>query len=319
VNRLLMLMLSIVAIVVPISPVMGQQYPSKPIHLIIPFPPGLFSDVLGRLFADQLSKQMGQAVVVENRAGASGNIGASAVAKAAPDGYTLLLNSLNYVINPAVMPMPFDSFKDLVPVAMIAEGAPAVLAVPTSSKYKTLQDLIDDAKAHPDEVSFYTPGPGSSTHLLADLFAREAKIKVLLVPFKDGGLAALIGGQVSAGFTYTPSYLPQAEGGKLRGLVVASARRSPVAPSIPTTAELGFSTVDGNSFIGLMAPANTPTAVIERLNAAIAAILKDKGFVDRLAGMGMTPAQTTPEQFGRYMEQQVSKWAEVARATAEAK
>lgn len=293
----------------------SDAYPNKPIRFIVPFPSGGFSDILGRFVGQKLSESVRQPVVIDNRPGASGNIGAEIVAKAPPNGYTLLINSLNYVINPSVLQLPFDPLKDFVPVSLIADGPPLIMVVNPASAYRSVQDVITLARSKPGQLNFATAGPGTSTHLAAELFRTMAGIVIVLVPYKGGTaeFSSVVSGETAVNFPLLPAALPLLQGGRLRALAVTSAKRSPALPELPTMAESGLPGFEAANFLGLVAPANTPRSIILKLHIEIASMSRQRDFVERLERFGMQPVGSTPDEFEKFIEQQIRKWAGVVR------
>jgi tripartite-type tricarboxylate transporter receptor subunit TctC len=297
------------------QPSSASTYPNKPIRFVVPFPPQGFSEVIGRIIAEKLSVTVQQPVVSDVRPGASGNIGAAIVAKAAPDGYTLLVNSFNFVANPGAMVLPFDPIRDFAPVSLVADGMPIIFVVNRSSPYKTLQDLLAAARARPGALNFATAGRGTSSHLAIEMLKASTGIEVTQVPYKGTLLSftALMGGDITASIAYLSSALPLLRGGQLRGLATTGTRRSPSVSDLPTMTELGFKDFTMTGFVGLLAPAKTPRAIIERLNRELAGVARQKDFADRLALYDMQPVTTSPEAFGSYLEKEIARWTKVLR------
>jgi tripartite-type tricarboxylate transporter receptor subunit TctC len=294
----------------------AQGYPVKPIKIIVPFPPGGTTDILAREIGNELTKAFGQAVVIENRAGAGGNIGADMVAKAAPDGYTLLMCTVGtHGINPGLYAkLPYDAVKDFSPVSNVAV-VPNMLVVHPSVPVKTVKELIALAKAQPGRISFASSGNGTSIHLSAELFKFMAGVDMLHVPYKGSGpaLADLIGGQVNIMFDNMPSSLPLVKAGKLRAIAVTTAQRSPALPDLPTMAEAGLPGYEAAAWFGVLAPAGTPREVIMRLNGAIVKALATPEMREKLAGQGAVAIGDTPEHFAAYIQAEIAKWAKVIR------
>lgn len=295
----------------------AQTYPGKPIRFVIPFPASGFSDILGRVVGQKLSESVGQPVVNDNRPGASGNIGADMVAKAQPDGYTLLVNAFNYVINPSVTTLTFDPIRDFSPISRIADGPAQVLAVGQSSPFKSLKDVIAYARAKPGQLNFATAGVGTSPHLAVELLRSMTGIDVVEVPYKGSVLAlsAVVSGEIGVSFPNIPVAMPMIKSGKLRGLAVSGAKRSTVFPELPTMAESGLPGFELSGFLGLLAPKKTPAAIVRRLNAEMVAMTKHADFIERLDGFGMQPVGSTPEAFELYMREQIARWSKVFAAT----
>jgi len=291
-------------------------YPSKPIRLVVPFPPGGATDILAREVAKHLTDAWGQSVVVDNRPGAGGNIGSELVAKAAPDGYTLEMGTVGtHAINASLYSkMPYDHIKDFVPVILVA-GVPNVLEVNPSLPVNSVQELIAYAKANPNKLNFASSGAGTSIHLSGELFKVMAGVQMTHVPYKGSApaLADLIGGQVQLMFDNLPPSLPQIKAGKLRALAVTSAARAPALPDVPTVAEAGLPGFEASSWFGLLAPAGTPPAIVTKLNAEIAKWLTSPEAKEKLASVGANIAGGTPEDFARHIQAETAKWAKVVK------
>lgn len=277
----------------------AQNYPTKPVKVIVNFPPGGVADVLARLVAAPLQDALGQPVVVENRAGSGGNIGADAVAKSPADGYTLLMSSGGTVsVNPHIYPrMPFDPAKDIVPVASVARVAVFLVAKPTLP-VNTTQELISYLKANPGKLSYGSPGNGSSPHLAMEMFKSMTGTFVVHVPYRGAAPALndLLAGQID--FAFDPGIgLPHVRAGRLKLLAVGSPKRSPLFPDVPTVEEAGLKGFDADTYFGFYAPAGTPAAVITRLNTEINKILATPAVRERIAGLGGEAAPMSPQQF----------------------
>lgn len=294
------------------------QYPNKPIKMVVPFPAGGTTDILARAVAGVLQKSLGQAVIVENRAGAGGNIGSDAVAKSAADGYTLLMGTVGtHAINVSLYPkMPYDAVKDFVPVSLVA-GVPNVLVAAPSFPVNSVKDLIDAAKKAPDKVTFASSGSGTSIHLSGELFKQLAGVQMTHVPYK-GSSAALpdvISGQVNVMFDNAPSVIQHIRGGKLKAVAVTSDKRSPALPGVPTIAESGLPGFEASSWFGVLAPAGTPKDIVDKLSGAIAKSLQTPEMKERLAGQGAVAVGNTPEQFGAHIKAEIEKWSKVVKAS----
>ncbi|HPV24988.1 MAG TPA: tripartite tricarboxylate transporter substrate binding protein [Casimicrobium sp.] len=294
------------------------QYPNKPIKMVVPFPAGGTTDILARAVAGELQKSLGQAVIVENRAGAGGNIGSDAVAKSAADGYTLLMGTVGtHAINVSLYPkMPYDAVKDFVPVSLVA-GVPNVLVAAPSFPVNSVKDLIDAAKKAPDKVTFASSGSGTSIHLSGELFKQLAGVQMTHVPYK-GSSAALpdvISGQVNVMFDNAPSVIQHIRGGKLKAVAVTSDKRSPALPGVPTIAESGLPGFEASSWFGVLAPAGTPKDIVDKLSGAIAKSLQTPEMKERLAGQGAVAVGNTPEQFGAHIKAEIEKWSKVVKAS----
>ena len=286
------------------------EYPIKPIHLIVGFSPGGSADTVGRALAEGLSNRLGQPVVVENKAGANGNIAAEYVARSAPDGYVLYFPSIGHAVNASLYKnLPYDPVKDFTAIGAVF-SAPNILIVPASSPYKSVNELIAAAKANPGKLTFASSGSGTSVHLSAVLFEKMAKIDMIHVPYKGTGSAMpdVISGQVDMSFPNLPSGLPHVKSGSLRALGVTTAKRSAAAPSIPTIAESGLPGYDMATWYGLVAPANLPLKVRNRINKELQDVLADPKFKDKLIAQGADPMPGTPEQFAVFIKSEIEKW-----------
>jgi len=293
---------------------LAQAYPSKPIRFVVPYPPGGPTDILGRAVAQTLTESLGQTVVVENKPGASGMIGAEQVAKAAPDGYTLLVNASIHVINPSLFSKPtFDAMQDFAPVTQIA-SVPLILVVGQSVQANSVKELIALAKASPGKLTFASSSVGAAPHLAGELLKRMAGIDIVHVPYKGSGPAMtdLIGGHVTMMIDSMPSSIPHVKSGKLKVLGVSTAKRTPSLPDTPTIAESlpGF---DIATWYGVWAPAKTPKEIVSRVSAEIAKGLKRADMRERLAGLGAEGVGSTPAEFAAYCESEFRRWAKVVK------
>ena len=294
------------------------QYPNKPIKMVVPFTAGGTTDILARAVAAELQKALGQSVIVENKAGAGGNIGADFVAKSPPDGYTLLMGTVGtHAINVTLYPkMPYDAVKDFVPVSLVA-GVPNVLVAAPSFAANSVKELIDAAKKSPDAVTFASSGSGTSIHLSGELFKQLAGVQMTHVPYK-GSSAALpdvMSGQVNVMFDNAPSVMQHIKGGKLKAIAVTSGKRSPALPNVPTIAEAGVAGFEATSWFGVLAPAGTPKDVIDKLSQSIAKSLQTPEMKERLAGQGAEAVGNTSEQFAAHIKTEIDKWAKVVKAS----
>ncbi len=298
------------------SPALAQVWPERPIRLIVPFPPGGGTDVISRQLAERIAANTGWTIVVENRAGAGGNIGLEAVAKAAPDGYTIGMGQAsNLAVNPALYAkMPFDPLKDLAPVASIASQG-LVVVVAAKSKFASLADLVAVARNSPDGVSLAHAGNGTIGHLAGEMLSRQAGARMLIVPYKGiaPAITELMGGQVDVLFGNPLAAMPLVTGGLLRPIAVSSARRLPALPAVPTVAESGFAGFEAVNWSGLVAPARTPDAVISRLNAEARAALQKPEMLERLALDGSEPFPGSAAEFGAFMRSELAKWGAIVR------
>jgi tripartite-type tricarboxylate transporter receptor subunit TctC len=293
-----------------------DDYPNRTVRIIVPFAPGGSTDVVARILADKLGTELKQSFVVENRAGAGGNIGADVVAKASPDGYTLLMGTTGVLaINKYLYKeMSFDPERDLVPVSYTSLIT-NILVVNPQVPAKTVSELVALARAKPGSLTFASSGAGSSTHLSAELFKSMAGVDILHVPYKGSSQAItdLMGGQVTMLFDNAPSSIPFVEQGKLRALAVTSTKRLPNLPDVPTLDEAGVKGYESLSWSGIMAPAGTPKRVIDKLNAAIEKILRDPDVKQRFASLGVDPVGGPPEAFSRHIRAESEKWARVVK------
>lgn len=298
-------------------PVAAQQYPSRPIRLVLPFAAGGLVDVPGRVIAQKLSESLGQPVIVENRPGAGSTIGADHVAKSKPDGYTLLLTSTTHVISANLYKsLPYDALRDFAPVMKIAEG-PYVLAVHPSLPARSVRELVALAKAQPDRIDYASSGNGSSQHLVGALFCSMSGARLTHVPYRGSDRATqdLIGGQVMVGFIGMPIALPHVKAGRLRALAVSTARRSPEMPGLPTLDEAGVPGYEATIWIGLLAPAGVPDDIISRLHAQVARVLSAPEARSSIASTGVEVSLATPGQFAAFVRAEHDKWARVVRDT----
>ncbi|MFL5032358.1 MAG: Bug family tripartite tricarboxylate transporter substrate binding protein [Xanthobacteraceae bacterium] len=299
--------------------VAAETYPERVIRIVNPFPPGGSVDVTARILAQKLSENLGQQVIVENRAGAGGNTGADSVAKAEADGYTLLFTAPGpLVINQTLYTkgLPFDPTRDFAPVALFAV-APIVLMVHPGVAAQNVQELIALAKAQPGNISFASAGNGSTNHLAGEMFKSMAKIDIVHVPYRGAGPAMndLIGGHVQMFFDLLPSSLPQIKTGKVRALGNAGAQRPAALANLPTVAEQGLPGFDASSWMGLVAPAKTPAPVLARLSEEIARVLKEPDMIVRIRELGSEPGHAFGAAFGTFMHAETAKWAEVIRTS----
>ena len=298
------------------GPALAQAYPAKPIRLVIPFPPGGPLDLAGRAIGQKMQEDWGQPVVVENKPGAGGNIGADAVAKSAPDGYTLVMGALStHAVNPHLFAkMPYDALKDFAPVSMVAI-TPNVLVVNPSVPANNVRELVALAKASPGKLSFASGSNGSAGHLAGELFKTLAGIDIVHVPYKGGAPAMqdLLGGQVQFMFDNLANSTQQLKAGKLKAFAVTTAKRSALAPELPTMAEVGVPGFDISTWYGIMAPAGTPPEVVRKLNAEIVKILASDDMRERLKAQGAEPAPMTPEEFTAFIRAEWNKYAKIVK------
>ena len=296
--------------------VLGQQYPSKPIRMVVPYPAGGGSDLLSRPVAQKLSEKFGQNVVVDNRGGATGMIGTDIAAKSAADGYTLLLGSVAEVaLNLAVYSkMPYNPERDLAAVSLIAIS-PLVLAVHPSLPARNVKDFITLAKKRPGEIGYSSSGSGSPHNIAGEWMKLLAKVNIIHVPFKGGGpqLVALLGGHVPSGFVALPVVAPHVKSGKLLALAVTSAKRSSAIPTVPTLDESGLEGLDVKQWWGILVPAGTPRDIVARLHTALVEIVKRPDIRARMAELGAEPAGTSPAQFGDFIRTEIAKFDRIVK------
>jgi tripartite-type tricarboxylate transporter receptor subunit TctC len=293
----------------------AQTFPSKPIKIIVPFPAGGTVDFFARVISSKLSDALGQSVLVENRAGAGGNIAAEAVAKAAPDGYTLLMGSEIIAINTSLYSkIGYDPVKDLAPITLVGT-VPNILIVHPGLPVNSVQELIALAKKSPGKISFASTGQGTSTHLSAELFKLMAQVDLLHVPYKGGppAIADLISGQVNMMFINMPTGISHVRSGKAKILAVSSIKRIPQLPDVPTVDQAGVKGFETAAWSGLYAPAATPTDIINRLNAEVVKILKQPSVREQLSAQGAEPVGDTPDEFSRFTLAEISKWAKIIK------
>jgi tripartite-type tricarboxylate transporter receptor subunit TctC len=295
-----------------------QAWPDRPVRLIVPFPPGGSTDIVARLLAEALQGRLGQPVLVENRGGAGGNIGADLVAKAAPDGHTLLLSAPGpFAINEHLYrSMPFDPERDLVPVALVA-AVPIVLVVPAGSPARSLADLIARARREPGKLAFGSSSIGGTNHLAGELLKSSAGIDIVHVPYRGAAPAMtdLIAGNLDLYFDNMPGVLPQLRDGRIRALAVAGATRATALPDLPTMAEAGLPGFEASSWFGLAAPGGTPAALVARIAAAVRAALAEPGLRAKLAAAGAEPGAMDPDGFARFVAAERARWGKVVQAS----
>lgn len=294
----------------------AQGYPNKPVRIIVPFTAGSATDILGRTIAQKLTETWGQPVVVENRPGAGGTIGAGVVAHSPADGYTLLVHSAAQAVNPAIYPtLPYDTVKDFVEVATLG-GQPNVLVVAPAAGYKSVADLIADAKKRPGALNFGSAGTGSGTHINGEKFKLAAGIDVVHIPYKGTpeAITDTMTGRVTYFFSPISSALPNIKEGKLVALGVSTAKRSSALPNVPTIAESGLPGFDYNLWIGMYAPAGTPQEIVDKINADVARMLATPEVKERLAALGAEPMIMSPAEFRKFMRDEMDDSAKVVKA-----
>jgi tripartite-type tricarboxylate transporter receptor subunit TctC len=292
------------------------DYPNKPVHIVVTFPPGGSADTVVRMVVPRLSAKLGQPVIVDNRPGAGGNIGLALVAKAQPDGYTLGVGAAGALSANVSLyeKMPFETLRDFKPVSMLA-AIPFVIVGNPSLPAKTQKELVALARSEPGKLSIAHGGNGTAMHLSAALFAQMADTKIVEVPYKGSGPAALgvLAGNVPLAVVDLPSSLQQIKAGKLIAFAVTSPQRLPQLPDVPTVSEAGLAGYDSTGWFGVVAPVGTPDAIVQRLNAEIVAALNDEQVKAGMRNLGVEPAATTPEQFGAYIRSETAKWAKVIK------
>lgn len=315
-RRLLSAVVAALALVLLAAPAMAA-FPERAVRIIVPFPAGGSNDVIARILGQRLSEIWGQPVVVENRAGAGGNVGAEGVARSPADGYTLLLAAPGpLAINPSLFQrMNFDPLKDFAPVALVA-SVPIVLAVNPQVRATSVAELIALAKAEPGKLHFGSSGAGSTNHLAGELFKTLAGINIVHVPYRGAAPAMndLVAGHIPFMFDNMPAVRPQVEGGRIRALAVAGAHRSPLYPDLPTMAEAGVPGFEASAWFGLVAPAGTPAEVMKVLVDTTAAVLKEPGIVARFAELGAEPGTVSGAAFGAFLKAESEKWSGIVRA-----
>jgi tripartite-type tricarboxylate transporter receptor subunit TctC len=296
----------------------AANYPSKPIRILVPFPAAGTTDILARAVGNEMQKAWGQPVVVENRPGAGGNLGSDVVAKAAPDGYTLLVGAVSpQAINVTLYPkMPYDVMRDFAHITLIAV-VPNLLEVHPSVPVKTVKELIDLAKSKPGALSYASSGSGTSIHLSAELFKSMAGVDMLHIPYKGSAPAItdLMAGQVQLMFDNLPSSIAQVKAGRLRAIAVTTLTRSPALPDVPTIAESGLPGYDASSWFGMHAPAGTPKDIVNKIHGVVAKALRTPEMIERLSTQGAQPVGNTPEEFTEFVRAEIAKWAKVVKAS----
>jgi tripartite-type tricarboxylate transporter receptor subunit TctC len=297
-------------------------WPNKPVRIVVPFAPGGTTDILARALAPELGRAFGQTFIIDNKPGAGGNLGADVVAKSPPDGYTLLMGTVGtHAINSALYPkLPFDPVKDFAPITLVA-GVPNVLvmnpAKAQAAKIASVADLIRYAKANPGKLNMASSGNGTSIHLSGELFKSMTGTYMLHFPYRGSGpaLLDLVGGTMDLMFDNLPSALPQIKSGKLKALAVTSAQRSAAVPDLPTIAEAGVKGFEASSWFGLLAPAGTPTDIIDRIQRETAKSFESAAFKDRLLSQGAIPGGQSPAEFAKFIAAESKKWAQVVKVS----
>jgi len=292
------------------------EYPNKPIRLIVPFPPGGGTDIVARVVANKLQEELKWTIVVENRPGAGGTIGLDVAAKAPADGYTIVMGQTsNLTVSPALYPrLTYNPVRDFAPVTTVAT-APLVLVTRTDSPFKTVADVISAAKAKPGEINFASPGNGTVAHLTGELFQKAANVKLEHIPYKGTAQAMtdVLGGKVELYMSSVPSAMSQIKSGKIRPIVVTSAKRSSDLPNVPTMHESGYKDFDAFTWFGLLVPAGTPAPVISRLNTEVNKVLARKDVQERISAEGGNVQGSTPEAFAALIKEEIPRWAVVVK------
>ncbi|MEY4598326.1 MAG: hypothetical protein RLZZ445_1123 [Pseudomonadota bacterium] len=304
------------ALIAPLSSG-AQQYPSKAIRFVVPFAPGGGTDIIGRIMAQGLNDVLGQPVVVDNRGGAGSTLGTEIVAKSPADGYTILFGNISLAFNATLYTkLRYDTLRDLAPVSLSAVQ-PNILVIHPSLPAKNLKEFIELVRASPGKYNYASAGTGAGTHLAAELLKLQTKIDIVHVPYKGTGpaLSDLLGGQINMMVSTFASALPHVRSGRMRALGVTTAKRSPAAPDVPTLIEGGVAGYDYSTWYGLLAPASTPKAVIEKLHAANRTVLARDDIKQKLESQGVDPVTNTPAEFSAYLKSETEKWGKVVKAT----
>ena len=295
----------------------AQAYPDRPIRLVVPFAPGGTNDIVARVSGVKLAEYLGQSVLVENRAGANAVIGTESVARAEPDGYTLLMVNINFAINPAMnLKLPYDALRDFSPISMLAVS-PVILVAAPSSPIGSVKQLIAYARENPGRLNYATSSAGSNTHVPMELLSSMTKLDMVPIHYKGGGPAMvdLLAARIPVGFGTMLSVLPYIKANRLRALAVSTSTRSAALPNVPTVAEAGVPGYDYAGWWGIVAPAKTPQPIIDRLSLAFREVQHQPFMRDRLSGEGAEPRTSTPEEFARFLADETGKWGKVAKAT----
>ncbi len=309
------LLVLLCSLLLPGSLAAQDPWPSKPLRMILPFPPGGGTDILGRLIGDRLAASLGQPVVTENRGGAGGNVGAEAAARSAPDGYTIVLVAPSLAISPTLYSkLNYDPVKDFAPVGLVA-SVPNVMVTHPSVPAQNLREFLELARAKPGGMNFGSGGSGTSNHLAGELLNLAAGIKLVHIPYKGVNLAmqGVLAGEVQLVFIGVPVPAPHIKAGRLRALAVLARERSPLLPEVPTAAEAGLPDFDVTTWYAILAPAGTPRPIIARLNAELVKMMQSPEMKERLAGMGTEPMTSTPEECAAYIRREIAKWGDVVR------
>ena len=308
-----LLLFAALAVAFPLS---AQEYPAKPVRILVGFAPGGATDIVARAVAPRLTAALGQQVIVENRPGAGSNIAAEIVARAAPDGYTLLMGTIAALaINPSLYgKVPFDPVEDFAPITQ-AGAMNNIIVVHPVLPVKTLKAFVALAKSRPGQINYATPGASSSAHLAGELFRKVAGIDIVPVHYKGGGQAIVdvLAGHVPVAFSSVPVVIPHVKAGKFKAIAVTTGKRAAALPDVPTVAETGYKGYEVNNWYGLLAPTGTPRPVIDRLNKEATGVLKSPDIAKFLSDHGHEPVTTTPEQFGAFIKSEITKWAKIVK------
>ena len=293
----------------------AQEYPSRPIHVVVPYTPGTGADILSRVLGPKIAERWKAAVVTDNRPGATGNIGATEAAKATPDGYTLLLTATSFTTNPALKPAPFDPVKDFAPISLLATGALGVYVNPEVPA-KNMRDFVSLVKSQPGKLYYSSPGNGGPQHLAMELLKLENGMDIIHVPYKGaaGAIADLVGGHVQAMISALQTVAPHVQSGRLRMLAVMSAKRSDAFPDVPTLKEAGLPEMEVETWYALFAPAGTPAQIVTKWNREMNELLKETDVKDVIAKQGLVPEGGTPEALGNRVKRELAAWTRVVKA-----
>lgn len=301
-----------------VSDAAAQQYPSRPIRLVVPFTPGGTTDIVARVVGNRLAEALGVQVVIENRPGAAGSIGAEVAAKSKPDGYTLFMGHIGTLaVNPALhAKLPYDPIRDFAPISMVTM-VPNMLVVHPSLPVKAMKELIAFAKSRPGALAYGSTGTGGTPYLAVEYFKVMAGLSIVEIPYKGAApmMTDLISGEISLTITGIPAVLPHVKSGRLRALAVSSAKRSAAVPELPTMSEAGLRGYEATAWYGILAPAGTAREILAKLNAEITSSLKHPDVADRLKSEGAEPGGSTPEQFAAFIKTETARWAEVIKTT----
>ena len=301
--------------ILPVSTVLAQAFPNKPLRLVVPYPPGGGADGNARLLAQPMAAILGQPIVVENRPGASGILAANSVLQSPADGYTMLFDTFPYVVNAVLHKLPFDPVKDLVPVSQ-AINMPLILVVPAETPFKSVQELITYAKANPGKLNYGSYGAGGAAHLAAELLARDAGIDWVHVPYKGGApaMADVLAGRLSAYFTNPITGLAHIQSGKIRALATTGSHRMKVLPDVPTIKEIGYKDFEVVEWNGFFVPAGTPAEVINKLSESVKLATQQPEVQKRMAAQGVEPVGNTPKEFAIFLQGQIEKWSALVKS-----